>query len=312
MILTERVVIRPHNSLIQYYREKGYDAHCFVPLEIKIEDLSRGSHVKIECECDFCEKKFEWEFRLALTSIEKNGKLKCKECGLKEGAKKRFTNPDYKNPFKNAEIQKRIANKYKNDPEKLKEIDQKRKDSLRKKHDNENWNNQEQRKKTFLEKYGAYWNNFEKKQETCLRKYGHKNWNNQKKKAETCIRLYGEEHPFSFAWNNKRTPIRKWEKDCKLTYQSSYELDFLEHFYDRVQIENGKKFKYILKENEKTYISDFFLPEFNLIVEVKSSYTLKKNLEVNELKRLAVIEAGYNFIYVIDKQYDMLSEILSR
>ena len=43
------------------------------------------------------------------------------------------------------------------------------------------------------------------------------------------------------------------------------------------------------------YYPDFFIPNENLIIEVKSEYTLTKDLEKNKVKFQAVEAAGYNF-----------------
>jgi hypothetical protein len=102
--------------------------------------------------------------------------------------------------------------------------------------------------------------------------------------------------------------------DSNLYYQGSFELDFLNNFNNKITIENGKIFKYKVGELLKKYISDFYIPEYNLIVEIKSEYTFSKSKgsEYNELKRLSAIESGYNFIFIIDKQYEEFLKILKQ
>lgn len=47
------------------------------------------------------------------------------------------------------------------------------------------------------------------------------------------------------------------------------------------------------------YYPDFYIKSLNLIIEVKSDYTYKKNLELNEIKRLACLNKNINFEYII-------------
>ena len=54
----------------------------------------------------------------------------------------------------------------------------------------------------------------------------------------------------------------------------------------------------------KVYYPDYYLPEYNLIVEIKSDYTYKKELDKNICKRKSCVEQGYNFIFIINKNYD--------
>lgn len=53
----------------------------------------------------------------------------------------------------------------------------------------------------------------------------------------------------------------------------------------------------------RVYYPDFFLPEYNLIVEIKSTYTFEKYLNKNTAKKEKCIELGFNFIFIIDKDY---------
>jgi len=50
-------------------------------------------------------------------------------------------------------------------------------------------------------------------------------------------------------------------------------------------------------------VPDYYLPDYNLIVEIKSSYTYNYDIEKNEAKKKASLENGYNFIFIIDKDY---------
>jgi hypothetical protein len=49
-----------------------------------------------------------------------------------------------------------------------------------------------------------------------------------------------------------------------------------------------------------------------LIVEIKSSYIYEREKKKNEAKKEAAINNGYNFIFIIDKDYtELLTKISS-
>jgi len=53
-------------------------------------------------------------------------------------------------------------------------------------------------------------------------------------------------------------------------------------------------------DNKKhRYYPDFYVPKDNLIIEVKSGYTLNKNRKRNDMKFESVKNAGYNFKLMI-------------
>ena len=81
---------------------------------------------------------------------------------------------------------------------------------------------------------------------------------------------------------------------------------------DKIKIENGKNFYYIFNDKKKIYISDFYLPEYNLIVEIKSSYTFNLDLEKNLAKYNSMknINNSFNFLVIKDKIYDEFDLIL--
>jgi hypothetical protein len=99
-------------------------------------------------------------------------------------------------------------------------------------------------------------------------------------------------------------------KNTELLYQGSYELDFLENFANKIDIVNGPRIKYISKDGiKRVYYSDFCIPSLNLIVEIKSSFTVMLDSDMLE-KKLAVIKNGYNFILILDKNYDEFKNLL--
>ena len=94
-------------------------------------------------------------------------------------------------------------------------------------------------------------------------------------------------------------------------YQGSYENDFLDLCKSlELKVTRGKTIKFIHNNKEKVYFSDYYLEDYNLIVEVKSWYTYELHKELNLVKQSSVLEQGYNFLFIIDKKYDSFLSII--
>ena len=72
------------------------------------------------------------------------------------------------------------------------------------------------------------------------------------------------------------------------------------------------KFKYVSSDNKAHYYyPDFYIKKHNLIIEVKSSYILKKQTEqVQSLKQQAVLSAGYKYLFILDNDFEPLHSFL--
>ena len=80
-IITKEVEIKPTGKMIQYYKDKGYDVKYGQSLIIKIEDLSKGSHLKIDVLCDMCHKnKMTVKYETYNRVVRETGSYVCKEC----------------------------------------------------------------------------------------------------------------------------------------------------------------------------------------------------------------------------------------
>ena len=53
-LLTKTVKIQPKGSQIKYFKNLGYQFKKNEEIEVKVEDLTKGSHVLVECQCDYC------------------------------------------------------------------------------------------------------------------------------------------------------------------------------------------------------------------------------------------------------------------
>ena len=185
----------------------------------------------------------------------------------------------------------------------------------------------DQIKETNLKKYGVenVINNPEifnkakkKREETCLKQYGVKNYFQvdrvKEKMKKTCLRKYGVE---SVSQNkeihDKQQSHLYWSKKYKNTninYRASYELDFLEKYYNKfADIQRGPRIKYLFENKEHYYFPDFYISPLNLIIEIKNSYLAKKDKEIIEAKEKATIANGFKYIMIINKDYSKFSKL---
>jgi len=79
--------------------------------------------------------------------------------------------------------------------------------------------------------------------------------------------------------------------------------DLLKEGYKEEQIITGHTnvpdIRYILDEVSHRYYTDIYIPHENTIIEVKSDYTLLKEIEKNKAKRDTSIESGYEFRWMV-------------
>lgn len=172
---------------------------------------------------------------------------------------------------------------------------------------------------------------------TKLLNHNNENFNNREKYRETCIDVfgfdnpmknedvkdifyksfyekYGEKHPmhvpeFLDKMIKSGIKIHKYD-DTDIYYQSTYEKDFLDKYYNLFTITRGKIIRYSYKNIEHIYYSDFYIKELNLIIEIKSSHWYISHKEKNDLKKEYSIRNGYNFLFIIDKNYDIFNKLI--
>lgn len=157
-----------------------------------------------------------------------------------------------------------------------------------------------------------------KKQQTSIKNYGTTH-TTQASEVKDKIKLsmierYGVDNPTKhpeFFIKAQKNSYKKFNyKDTQLVYQGSYELDFIEYcLHNDIDIENGPIINYMMNDKNRCYHSDFIIKSLNLIVEVKSQWTYNCDIEENKAKQLYSILSGYNHIFLIDKDYSVLSKI---
>lgn len=173
-------------------------------------------------------------------------------------------------------------------------------------------------KKTLIERYGvdhqmSIQSTKDKIKETCLEKYGETSYTKtdecKEKVKQTCIEKYGVynymQNPEIFIKNQKSRFALHLHDKINLNYQGTYEKDFLDLcFRSNITVKKGKRFQYFFEDKVHYYFSDYYIQSKNLIIEIKSSYTYEVELEKNLAKKKATIENGYNYLFIIDKNYD--------
>ena len=125
--------------------------------------------------------------------------------------------------------------------------------------------------------------------------------------------MYGTENPSQNSdVNEKRLKSSfKYGLYQDISYQGTYELDFLINFHEKYKIEKPKSIKYNYNGKTKIYYPDFYLPEYNLIVEIKNSWLLKRDFLILEEKRKAVLLNDLKYIIIVDKNYEDFLFLLS-
>jgi hypothetical protein len=174
-------------------------------------------------------------------------------------------------------------------------------------------------KNTCLEKYGVeyslqYEEVRQKSKNTKLEKYGDGNYNNPEKYKQTCLERYGVEHAMHnkeiFDKSQRKGFLSQYYKDTNIYYRGSYELDFLNKYHNKIDIENAPGIKYEYNGESKIYFPDFYISSLNLILEIKSLYYFEKYKDKCLAKEKATNANGFNFFMILDKNYKELNLFL--
>jgi hypothetical protein len=94
-----------------------------------------------------------------------------------------------------------------------------------------------------------------------------------------------------------------------IPYRGTYELDFIKFCeLNNIKVSKPNTIKYIFEGNEHHYYPDFYIEEFNIICEIKSDYYYTLDEQRNICKKIYTEKSGYNFIFIINKNYDELKK----
>jgi hypothetical protein len=131
------------------------------------------------------------------------------------------------------------------------------------------------------------------------------------KKKITSLKNYGFEYPIQ----NKEFFNKHLKNGFLLTYidclscQGSYEKDFVLKYKDNIKIENGLSIEYYYLGEKKIYHSDFYAPDFDLVIEVKSSYWYEVHKDQCDTKE-KYTRLTHNYIMILDKNYDDFNKLI--
>lgn len=98
-----------------------------------------------------------------------------------------------------------------------------------------------------------------------------------------------------------------------------YEPLFLDYIFENKLLEeneidyNPKRIEYFTPDNKKHYyFPDFYIPKFNLIIEIKSTWILhKQNPEIVELKKNYTIKNGFAYMLILDNNFEKCDDVLN-
>lgn len=329
MILDEKVNVKISSTNFKYYKVLGYNFKKGDTIEVDVKHLQRGTGVMINVKCDICGSESNIYLQKYNINHERQGYYSCMKCSDIKRKKTNIEKYGSDNVSKNEIIKNKkkittIKNYNVENPSQSKEIKDRKKETMMENYGVEYVFQSEKLRNNIknikYKKYGdANYNNRNESKITCLKEYGVENVSQndkvKKKKCETSMKNYGVEYPSQnkevFSKQQKSAfKILKY-KDTNLYYQGTYELDFLEKYYNKLKISKNKKsIKYIYNNKIKYYHPDFYYKKLNLIIEIKSDYTLIKELDKNIAKRKYSLNQGYNFIFVINKDYSIFDNLV--
>ena len=109
MIITRQVRVKISEFNYQYFENFGYDDILIGDeLEIPVELLSKGSHYKIECECDTCGIKKEVIFKNYIKYGNDWGVYYCRKCSESKRKKSLLKSHGCEYPIQNKKVYRKI------------------------------------------------------------------------------------------------------------------------------------------------------------------------------------------------------------
>lgn len=287
---------------------------------------------------------------------DENSIFKCNYCGkpIKYGVKfcsyscnSKFNLSVYQ-PFSDDEVIKKLnetkSKKAENDSDYTNRIIRKIKNTKLERYGNENYNNEEQRKKTNLLKYGSecsFSNDDVRKKakKTCLEKYGNENYNNREKAKNTTTDRFGVDNIFKdvdYIKNKKIEHSGSLKKSyalgrekTMLTCQNRYGVNWYtqsDEYKNRIkEINSGKilknghitrsqeflqdNFKELLYDRNKSieFLSKKTYTTYELVKEFNCSYRALLNwVERNNLRKYISYNTGSHYELDLKECFDSI------
>jgi hypothetical protein len=298
MIKNKELKVKIAGPNIKYYRDKGLNIKNGEIINIPIDLINPNSHIKITAICDLCQKENLVSIKNYNYQTKDNKKYTCHKCSIikaKKTKKIRYGNENFNNREK---AQKTIFEKYNVD------------------HISKIPGHYNKVIKTMNEKYGMHFSKtaeFKEKFKKSMNDnfgvdYPMESDIIRKKSENTLMNKYGVHNISQLKSNFEKIKksslnIKKY-RDSNIYYQGSFELDFLEKFYNKIEISNAPSIKYNLNKSDHIYFPDFYIKSYNLIIEIKSSYFYNRDYKIIKEKEKFVINSGFNYLLILDKNYE--------
>ena len=83
-LVTKTVKVKWNSANKKHYESLGY-AYTKIgdEFEVDVNDLTKGSNVKVECSCDNCNKLLSWRYCKYLLYVKEERKTSCNKCATK-------------------------------------------------------------------------------------------------------------------------------------------------------------------------------------------------------------------------------------
>lgn len=189
----------------------------------------------------------------------------------------------------------------------------------------------EKKKKTWKHNYGTDHplqseNIKEKIKQTCLKKYGVASPLQSKdiynKVIQTNIEKYGVSNPTQNSEILHKTLGSLFRRkpytlpSGRIVHLLGYEPYFLDFVFNNKLLDENDinyspdRIEYIGYDNQKHYyFPDFYIPKMNLIIEIKSKWTVKQDKNII-LKEQACKDGGFNYIQIINNDFNKFIEYI--
>ena len=96
-----------------------------------------------------------------------------------------------------------------------------------------------------------------------------------------------------------------------------YEPQFLDYVFGNKLLDeadivhNPPKLRYIEGGKSRNYYPDFYIPKWNMIVEIKSEWTLQKQTAyTQQLKENATVSSGFEYLLILDNNFTEFDDIV--
>lgn len=80
MIVDQNISVKTNSNTYKYYQSLGYNFNCGDIITINIDDLPKGSHVKINCKCEICGNIVLVSYKNYNLQFSKNSFYCCSKC----------------------------------------------------------------------------------------------------------------------------------------------------------------------------------------------------------------------------------------